>query len=293
MPRFFEPEVDTVGPLGKKAKASVPRRGRKQGRGSRWRSKPLPPAIASFDKAPESPIAEVHSPHERQRLQSYIGQDLLELVPRQEEDAAVAAAVPTTFGERLSSASVRQHAKAKKYAATISSSKSATLQHAPSTEVTPLATGFRTSYPAADTNNTAGKYRSSLPHALAIDTRWLVTHESRERSPIVAERAVRDMHDWIRTLQVRGAPPCLVATTEKKSKGAHGVVVHPGTAPMTKLLEPIFVPAQHVNANDQLTAVSIPQALTAEHSWSHFGDMGMFPVSFCCIPSLFSASHQR
>lgn len=280
MPRFFEPEVDTVGPLGMKSKKSTARRSRKKARGNTSRSKPLPP-IASFDKAPESPIAEGGAPTER--LQSYIGQDLLELVSPENVDAllkissTVNASGSTVRQGKTQIGVVGGSSKKEKSQKPVKSAPWSVagnnLGHSTATEITPEIRDVTMA------SNTSGKYLLSSPHALAFDTRWLITDGNDARSKTTAKHTIHYMKHLIRTLEVRGAPPCFVAATDQNRMGEYGAIVSQDTTLASNLLAPTFVQAQRALENDEAGAVSIPVALTAAHSWAHFSGLGK---SFFC-----------
>ena len=284
MPRFFEPEVETVGPLGMKSKKSTARRSRKKARGSTSRSKPLPP-IASFDKAPESPIAEGGAPTER--LQSYIGQDLLELVSPENVDtllkisSKVNASGSTVRQGKTQIGVVSGSSEKEKSQKTVTSAQKENSQkhmgHSTGREITPEIRDV------AMGSNTSSKYRLSSPHALAFDTRWLITDGNDARNKTTANQTIHYMKHLLRTLEVRGAPPCFVAATDQNRMGEYGAIVSQDTTLASNLLAPTFVQAQRALENDETAAISIPVALTAGHSWAHLSGMSK---SICCTTAL-------
>jgi len=279
MPRIFEPETDTYGPLGMKKKKSVARRSRKKDRGSGARSKSAPP-IASFDKAPESPVE--YPKEQPRRLKSYIGQDLLESVPPKD-----APAVPKTSSKGKSSGSTAQRKPTK--TAKPSAPSAVTKSHDQPSRGDRLTAHLLAPEALSVTNNTS-KYLSLSHRALALDTRWLSTNEngsSSSSSQTTANHVVNYMQDFIRTLELRGAKPCLVAFTENDPRGKYGINVT--TCSVGKILQsPTFVPAKPVGTeNDDSAAVSIPNGLTAEHSWELLSGMGASSFSHLLFPFLF------
>jgi hypothetical protein len=244
MPRVFEPLIEKSGPLGKKKKGCI-RRCR-----SGKKSVDLLLSIASFGEPPEEHPTKV--PGKQSNRSKFIGEDLLEWSGEKVELSNAKNCVVKRVSERNRSSEV----------ARVSTEEIARARK---------------------------KYLKASRHALALDTRILDL-------PSTNLSITNHFQEFLRTLAVRGAPPCMLSVTipdpHKKSRLALGttesgstktIAFASGVGIQTRILSqtddmnnivPVVIPA---NKTADSIVVAVPNALTAEHSWTLLSEMGKNP----------------
>lgn len=305
MPRVFAPSVQTAGPLGKKKKGG----GRRRRKADKERSQSLPPPIAaSFGKPPEEPTEEEEKRRSSRKSQ-FIGQELLEW--NQEN---VSSASTSKKKDAVVNATKRTETKASSTAPKSKAFTSSSEKVKASKMIAESRSQKRSAaYDEHDLARARQDYLSLTRHALALDTRCLEDEQRGNETNVCS-----DFKDFVRTLVVRGASPNLLAVTafdpnKKMSSKPTGkttasastknmaailcgitIQIHSlaDNATMHKVFEsdivaPVSVPATKTGKTPDSDAISIPQAMTAAHSWSILGEMSRFPC-FLLFMYLFS-----
>jgi Arc/MetJ-type ribon-helix-helix transcriptional regulator len=241
MPRVFEPLIEKSGPLGKKKKGCIRRR--RSGKTIR----DLLPSIASFGEAPEELPTTDRA--KQSKTSKFIGEDLLEWSGKKVE--------------RSNEKNCEQNRVSKKKR---------------SNEAARVST--------EEIARARKKYLTSSRHALALDTRI-------SDLPSTTLSITDHFQEFLRTLVVRGAPPCILSVTipdrHKKSRLALGttesgstktIAFASGVGIQTRILSqdeemnnivPVVIPA---NKTQDSIVVAVPNALTAEHSWTLLSEIG-------------------
>ena len=118
--------------------------------------------------------------------------------------------------------------------------------------------------------------------AIGFDNRFLETDICRS----TGQEYIDECHVFLESLSVRGATPCIIATSTAKEKGtrirdarrrnAVAVQAHATTGSgNSTALQPVWI-APPTNHNNKVNrqAVYVPRPLSANDSWKHFGEMG-------------------